>query len=111
MRAWLLLVPALAGCEPAPTVAPAVEDPVHVPYPEDLWDAGVQGETVLRVFVRADGAPDSLRVHRSSGHRGFDQAAQAGVAALTFAPGRRGSEPTGMWVHIPVQFRLQPDST
>lgn len=99
-----------AGCaEPAPEVPPRqlAGSPFH--YPEDLWDAGVEGETLLRLFVNPLGAVDSTRIERTSGHEAFDSAAVAGSRDLRFEPARQGDEPVGVWVLLPVQFEL-PDS-
>lgn len=75
-------------------------------YPEELWDAGVEGETTLRVHVTAQGAVDSARVERSSGQAAFDSAAVQGVHELRFAPGRKGMDPAAAWVLLPVRFDL-----
>lgn len=78
--------------------------PFH--YPEDLWDAGVEGETVLRLFVTAEGGVDTIRLERSSDHAAFDSAAVSGARDLRFEPARQGPDPVGAWVLLPVQFDL-----
>lgn len=78
--------------------------PFH--YPEELWDAGVEGETLLRLFVTEGGSVDTARVERTSGHAGFDSAAVAGARDLRFEPARRGEETVSVWVLLPVQFDL-----
>lgn len=107
--ACLLLLLQTAACgqsEPPPETPPRQlsESPFH--YPEDLWDAGVEGQTTLKVFVSAAGAVDSVEVEESSGHGGFDSAAVEGANRLLFEPARRGEEPVGVWVLLPVQFDL-----
>lgn len=105
-RPWIVAA-ALLGCEQAPVVPPRVASEVAVPYPEELWDANVEGETLVRAHVNASGVADSVLVERSSGYPEFDQAAAHGVSGLKFVPGRRGTEATELWVRVPVQFRLQ----
>ena len=83
--------------------------PFH--YPEDLWDAGVEGETVLRLFVTTAGSVDSVRVERTSRYAAFDSSAVIGARDLKFEPGKRGEETLAMWVLLPVQFDLPADST
>ena len=78
--------------------------PFH--YPEDLWDAGVEGETVLRLYVTDAGAVDSVRVEKASGYAAFDSSAVLGARDLRFDPARRGTDPIGAWVLLPVQFDL-----
>jgi periplasmic protein TonB len=81
--------------------------PFH--YPEELWDAEVQGETVLRLFVNQQGAVDTVQVERASGYESFDSAAVRGARDLRFQPAVRGEEPVSVWVLLPVRFDL-PDS-
>lgn len=78
--------------------------PFH--YPEDLWDAGVEGETVLRLYVTEAGAVDSVQVEQASGHAAFDSSAVVGARDLRFEPARRGTAQIGAWVLLPVQFDL-----
>ena len=108
-RALLVALAALAaGCEKEalPETPPRQISASPFRYPEDLWDAGVEGETVLRIFVSEAGGVDSTRVERSSGHAAFDQAALQGARELRFDPARRGPEKVGAWVLLPVQFRM-----
>ena len=76
-------------------------------YPADLFDAGVEGEVRLRLFVDAMGrvVPESTRVSSSSGTPGLDSAALRGAAELRFAPGTRDGEPVATTFYQPVVFR------
>lgn len=100
-----------AACEkePVPESPPRQLSASTFQYPEDLWDAGVEGETVLRLFVTPAGTVDSTAVERTSGHAGFDEAAVAGARELRFEPARRGEERVGAWVLLPVQFRMNAE--
>jgi TonB family protein len=113
--ALLALVPVLpvaGGCEeperePEPVTEPrslAVESPFE--YPVELWDSGVQGESVVMVHVTDAGAVDSVYLLERSSHAAFDSAAVTGAYELRFAPGRRGDERIAMWVRLPVRFEL-----
>jgi TonB family protein len=113
---WLgcIAVLAVCGCEPhnqvvtQPTV---VADTNPVKYPLTMWDARVEGETVLLVHVNEHGDVDSTRVDRSSGHAEFDSAASEGARKLRFTPGRRGEKYVAMWTRIPVRFSLDSTAT
>ncbi|MBV9774274.1 MAG: energy transducer TonB [Gemmatimonadetes bacterium] len=108
----LLLAALAGGCrrEALPETPPRQLSSSPFRYPEELWDAGVEGETVLRIFVTPQGTVDSARVEKSSGHTAFDQAATEGAKLLRFQPGRRGDQPVGMWVLLPVQFQMNVES-
>jgi len=84
------------------------EEPVH--YPLQLWDEGVEGETILRVRVTDTGVVDSVEVVESSGHHGLDSAAVSGVRDLRFQPGRQNGKRVRMWATLPVVFSRRPSS-
>jgi protein TonB len=80
---------------------------VRPSYPSTARRLGVEGTTLLRVYVAADGRVTDVQVDQSAGHLDLDRAAAEAVRRWKFEPGRRGSEPVGMWVRLPVQFVLK----
>jgi protein TonB len=76
-------------------------------YPSSARRAGVQGTTLLGVFVGADGRVGDVVVRESAGHPDLDAAAIDAVKRWRFEPARRGNEPVSMWVLLPVQFKLR----
>jgi protein TonB len=80
---------------------------VHPVYPTSARRLGIQGTSLLRVHVAADGHVTDVVVSRSAGHPDMDQAAAAAVRQWRFEPGRRGDEPVAMWVVLPVEFRIK----
>jgi TonB family protein len=105
----LPLAAGVTGCEteePVQETPPAQISPSTFQYPEELWDAGEEGETTLRIFITATGAVDSAQVEESSGHEAFDSAAVEGAHRLRFEPPMRGDEPTAGWFLLPVQFEM-----
>lgn len=104
LLAALTLLPACAEELPESPPRQLAGSPFH--YPEDLWDAGVEGETLLRLFVTEVGSVDSVRVEKTSGYPAFDSSAVSGARDLQFDPAKRGAEPYALWVLLPVQFDL-----
>lgn len=97
----------LVACAEAPPEVPPQqlsENSFH--YPEDLWDAGVEGETILEILVSEEGAVDSVFVDESSGYAAFDSSAVEGARLLRFEPARRGDDSVSVRVLLPVQFHL-----
>jgi TonB family protein len=101
-----LLSVSLAGCgggeeieEPTPLYGE-----VPALYPLDLWDAGVEGETLLRVRVTEMGEVDSVEVLEASGYPAFDSAAARGARELRFSPARERGRRVTVWARIPVRF-------
>lgn len=79
---------------------------VRPAYPSAPRRLGIQGTTVLRVHVLADGRIGDVLVEHSAGHPDLDQAAMEAVRRWRFEPARRGADPVAMWVLLPVEFRL-----
>src|SRR5215470_19778451 len=80
---------------------------VRPAYPSSARRLGIQGMTTLRVFVAADGSVGDVVVQESAGHPDHDSAAADAVKRWRVEPARRGTEPVGVWVLLPVQFRLR----
>jgi protein TonB len=59
------------------------------------------------VYVAADGRVSEVLVHESAGHPDLDSAAAEAVKRWRFEPARRGAEAVGVWVLLPVEFRLR----
>lgn len=80
---------------------------VRPSYPHSARRLGIQGTTLLSVFVAADGRVGDVVIKQSAGHPDLDQAATDAVKRWRFEPARRGSEAVSMWVLLPVEFRLR----
>jgi len=76
-------------------------------YPASARRLGVEGTSMLRVYVAADGRVTDVKVDQSAGHPDLDSAAVDAVRRWQFEPGRRGEEAVGMWVQLPVRFVLR----
>ncbi len=79
-----------------------------VEYPLEMWNRNVEGTTLLRVLVNAQGGIDSVAVGESSGHPALDSAAVAGARTMRFQPAERRGRPLGIWVRLPVHFQKRP---
>ena len=77
----------------------------HVRYPVELWDANIEGETILMLHIDAEGGVASIDVDQSSGSPRLDSAAVQGGREMRFVPGRKGDRRVGAWVRLPVRFR------
>jgi TonB family protein len=104
--------PEQAGAAPPeeePPVAVNPQAPIH--YPPALFDRGVEGEVVLRLFIDSIGkvVPESSKVGESSGSRSLDSAALDGSKQLRYAPAKRRGVPITTWFLQPVEVR-QPQA-
>jgi periplasmic protein TonB len=102
--------PAVAALPPdgvTRTAVPRGGYQVRPSYPANARRLGLQGTTLLSVFVAADGRVGEVVVKQSAGHADLDQAAAEAVRRWRFEPARRGNEAVAMWVLLPVEFRLR----
>ncbi len=120
---WLVVALAALACRSGPppeqagTAPPEEEPPVAVNaqapihYPPALFDRGVEGEVVLRLFIDSTGkvVAESSKVGESSGSRSLDSAALDGSKQLRYAPAKRRGVPITTWFLQPVEFR-QPQA-
>ena len=95
----------VAGAADQPPVATNPVSPVE--YPPALFEQGVEGRVLLRLYVDSGGrvVPDSTRLAESSGYPALDSAALAGAAGLRFSPALRGGRPVAGPFLQPIQFR------
>ena len=80
---------------------------VRPSYPNSARRLGIQGMTTLRVYVAADGRVAEVLIQESAGHPDLDNAAAEAVKRWRFEPAKRGAEAVGVWVLLPVEFRLR----
>lgn len=76
-------------------------------YPAAARQQRIEGTTLLRVLVLADGRVGNIAVQKSAGHPDLDRAAADAVRQWHFDPARKGSETVAMWVLLPVEFHLK----
>jgi len=89
-----------------------LNDELPFRYPVSEYQAGVQGNVLLRLFVDSSGrvVADSTRLLEPSGHGALDRAALLGASRLLFRPARRGGIPIPVSLLFPVHFR-RPGTT
>src|SRR5438445_715869 len=75
-------------------------------YPESARRAGIQGTTLLRIYIERDGRVGDVSVQRSAGHQALDEAAADAVRRWRFEPALNSAGPVSMWALVPVEFRI-----
>ena len=85
----------------------AVNPDVPVEYPVALYQQGIEGRVLLKLWADSTGTldEDSTRIAESSGYPAFDSAAVAAAPRLRFSPGRRNGVPVAMSFTQPIEFR------
>jgi protein TonB len=76
-------------------------------YPRDALRNGVTGTVLLEVLVDVDGSPLKVTIHRSSGNRELDRAAQQQVQKhWRFRPASRNGAAVQAIGLVPIDFKL-----
>jgi TonB family protein len=80
-------------------------------YPTAAYSKKIQGNTILRIFIDADGnvQPDSTTVAEASGTAALDSAAIVGARELHFIPAKKNGQPQAISILFPVYWR-HPDA-
>jgi len=76
-------------------------------YPGLARKRGQEGTVVLQVLVNRNGKVQELKIDVSSNFALLDRAALAAVKKWLFEPGIRDEERVGIWVKVPVTFKLK----
>lgn len=76
-------------------------------YPSISRRMGEQGKVMLRVYVNAQGLPEQIELHKSSGFERLDKAAMDAVRRWKFVPGKRNGVAEAMWNIVPINFVLE----
>jgi TonB family protein len=81
-------------------------------YPTAAYSKKIQGNTILRIFIDADGnvQPDSTSIAEASGTPALDSAAIVGARELHFVPAKKNGQPQAISILFPVYWR-HPDAS
>ena len=75
-------------------------------YTDEARRRGIEGDVVLEIVVRRDGAVGDVQVRRSLG-AGLEQRAIDAVRQWRFGPARREGTPVDVVVEVSVEFKLR----
>ena len=81
--------------------------PIRPKYPEIAQEAGIEGTVVVQVFVDDRGRVKDTVILKGIPNTGLDEAATVAIRAVRFRPARQRERAVGVWISIPVNFRLK----
>lgn len=76
-------------------------------YPPIALEAGIEGTVILQVFVSKKGFVEDVVMQKSLPNTGFDEAAIRTVKQVRFKPAMQRDRPLGVWIAIPIRFKLR----
>ena len=111
--------------EPPPTpdqmieFIPYDEDPVPIggyqgiknraKYPEIAREAGIEGMVIVRAFIDEKGIVREMKIQKGIPNTGLDEAAMSAIGRTKFKPAKQRDKPVGVWISIPITFKLTAD--
>jgi TonB family protein len=112
LEADLQAAPAPADVEESPVTPPKMipKTVVRPEYPESARKAGIGGEVILNVEVKADGTVGSVGVRQGIPEAPeLEASAEEAVRQWRFEPAMEDGKPVDMKIAIPFAFRLDDE--
>lgn len=86
---------------------PVPLSPIRPKYPEIAQEAGIEGTVVVQVFVDEKGRVKDTLILKGIPNTGLDEAATEAIRSVRFRPAKQRERAVGVWISIPVNFRLK----
>ena len=86
---------------------PVPLSPIRPKYPEIAQEAGIEGTVVVQVFVDEKGRVKDTVILKGIPNTGLDEAATTAIRKVRFRPAKQRERAVGVWISIPVNFRLK----
>jgi len=87
--------------------APQFQKRVEPEYPAIGREGGVEGTVGLMVYVAPDGLVKNVVVTQPMEIEAFNQAAVDAAYKCTFTPALQNGKPIGVWIAMPVNFKMK----
>jgi len=81
----------------------------NVVYPKLAIKAGIEGTVIVQAFVDETGTVDDAIILKGFLDTGLDGAAIEAIEKTTFKPALQKDKPVGVWISIPINFKLEND--
>ena len=78
----------------------------NVRYPEIAQEAGIEGMVIVQAFIDNKGRVTNTLILRGIPNTGLDEAAMEAINRTRFKPAKQRDRPVGVWISIPVNFKL-----
>lgn len=79
----------------------------NIIYPEIAQEAGIDGQVIVQAFVDKKGIVKETIILKGIPNTGLDEAAMDAIRKTKFQPAKQRDRPVGVWISIPVNFRLK----
>ena len=86
---------------------PVAMSPIRPKYPEIAQEAGIEGVVVVQAFIDEKGRVKETLILKGVPNTGLDEAAMEAIRKTKFRPAKQRERAVGVWISIPVDFRLK----
>ena len=86
---------------------PVAMSPIRPRYPEIAQEAGIEGVVVVQAFIDEKGRVKETLILKGVPKTGLDEAAMEAIRKTRFRPAKQRERAVGVWISIPVNFRLK----
>ena len=76
-------------------------------YPEIAQEAGIEGVVVVQAFIDEKGRVKETLILKGVPNTGLDEAAMEAIRKTRFRPAKQRERALGVWISIPVNFKLK----
>ena len=81
--------------------------PIRPKYPEIAQEAGIEGTVFIQAFIDKKGRVIETTIIKGIPNTGLDEAAIKAIRKTRFRPARQRERAVGVWISIPVNFKLK----
>ena len=81
--------------------------PIRPKYPEIAQEAGIEGVVIVQAFIDEKGRVKETMILKGIPNTGLDEAAIEAIRKTRFKPAKQRERAVGVWISIPVNFRLK----
>ena len=81
--------------------------PIKPVYPDIAQEAGIEGQVLVQCFIDENGRVKETIVVKGIPNTGLNESAVEALRKTRFRPAKQRERPVGVWITIPINFRLQ----
>ena len=81
--------------------------PIKPVYPDIAQEAGIEGQVLVQCFIDEKGRVKETIVVKGIPNTGLNESAVQALRKTRFRPAKQSEIPVGVWITIPINFKLQ----
>jgi protein TonB len=81
--------------------------PIKPVYPDIAQEAGIEGQVLVQCFIDEKGRVKETIILKGIPNTGLNEAAEEALRKTRFRPAKQRERAVGVWITIPINFKLQ----